>query len=176
MTAGAALLIAALAGCSTGSTGHTSPKATPARSSAAAPSTHLTFGGTYTWPDGVKVSVTGARVFTDFNTADGESPAPGATDFRVTLRVTNGGKAPVDLGGLSVIVQGATNGGAAASGTFERGSAPLEGQLAPGVTAAKNDDESLAKQYGRRVVVRMQRVSYDPSGAMWPEFTGTVTG
>lgn len=115
-------------------------------------------------------------MFTDYNSDAGESHDPGTTDFRITLQVTNGGRSPLDLGGLSVIVQGATNGGEAATTTFENGSQPLEGQLAPGVTATKTDDESLETSYGRRIVVRVQRVADDPTGATWPEFTGTVTG
>ena len=104
----------------------------------------------------MKVSVTEARVFTDYSSDAGESHDPGTTDFRITLRVTNGGSDLVDLGGLSVIVQGATNGGEAATTTFENGSQPLEGQLAPGVTATKTDDESLETSYGRRIVAVMR--------------------
>lgn len=179
MAGGAALLIAALAGC--GSGGHTDGKATakPSRppattATASAPSTHLAFGQGYTWPDGLRVSVIGAQVFTDY--ADGESAQPGFTDFRIMLRVANGGRAPADLGGLSIVVQGATTGGTAQSATFANGSEPLEGQLAPGAVAFKNDDESLATTYGRRIVVRVQRVAEDPSGQTWPEFTGAVGG
>lgn len=145
--------------------------------SPSAPSTHLAFGGAYTWPDGLKVSVTGARVFTDYNRDGGESPQPGFTDFRVTLKLTNGGKSPVDLGQLSTIVQGATNGGEAEAATFENGSEPLSdgGQLAPGVSTTKTDDESLATKYGRRIVVRVQRVAAG-FGQDFPEFTGTISG
>lgn len=179
LTAGIAVLITALAACGGGGEDRKAspqPPEPPPQAATRAPSTHLGFGGTYAWPDGVKVSVTGARVFTDYNTGAGESHDPGTTDFRITLRVTNGGKAPVDLGGLSVIVQGATNGGEAATTTFENGSQPLEGQLASGVTAVKTDDESLETAYGRRIVVRVQRVADDPTGETWPEFTGAVTG
>lgn len=176
--AGTALLLAVLAACSGGSS--TDDKATakpsaPAKT-ATAPSLRLAFGGAYTWPDGLRVSVIGAQVFTDYNKAEGEKPQPGSTDFRVTIRVANGGQAPVDLGGVSVIVQGATTGGDSETTTFRNGSEPLEGQLAPGAMAFKNDDESLATKYGRRVVVRVQRVAYDPTGQQWPEFTGTVAG
>jgi uncharacterized phage protein gp47/JayE len=172
--AGAALLLAALAGCDTGSSGHTDPKATPSMAAPRTnvPSLNLSFGQAYTWPDGLKVSVTGARVFTDYDKAGGEHPQPGFTDFRVTLRLT-GGRAPVDLGSVSTIVQGATNGGEAESATFAHGSAPLEGQLAPGVTTVKTDDESLETKYGRRIVVRVQRVA---AGLASPEFAGTITG
>lgn len=177
--AGTALLLAVLAACSGSSTGGKAtakPSAPTKAATASAPSAHLAFGGAYTWPDGLRVSVIGAQVFTDYNKAEGEKPQPGSTDFRVTIRVANGGQAPVDLGGVSVIVQGATTGGDSETTTFRNGSEPLEGQLAPGAVAFKNDDETLANRYGRRVVVRVQRVAYDPTGQQWPEFTGTVAG
>lgn len=178
--AGAAALLTALTACSSGSSSdHKAsprPSAATAAPSASAPSIHLTFGQGYAWPDGLRVSVTGASVFTDYNKDAGEHPQPGFTDFRVTIRVANGGQAPADLGGLSVVVQGATTGGEAQSATFQNGSEPLQGQLAPGAVAFKNDDESLETKYGRRIVVRVQRVAQDPTGQTWPEFTGTIGG
>lgn len=177
--AGAAVLIATLTACGSGGGPDGKATAQPQVTKTAttkAPSLSLRFGGAYTWPDGLRVSVIGAQVFTDYNKAAEESPQPGFTDFRVLLRVANGGQAPVDLGGLSVIVQGATTGGAAESGTFRNGSEPLEGQLAPGAVAFKNDDESLAARYGRRIAVRVQRVAQDPTGKTWPVFTGTIGG
>jgi hypothetical protein len=138
-------------------------------------STDLKFGESYTWPDGLKVSVTGAKVFTDYAADYAETAEPGQTDFRVELKVTNTGKAPADLGDLSVIVEGATNGGEAAATMFQNGSQPLEGRLAPGVTATKNNDNQLETKYGKRVVVTVQRASDDFS-LEFPEFTGEITG
>jgi len=138
-------------------------------------STGLRFGESYTWPDGLKVTVVGAKVFTDYDPDLLESAEPGSTDFRVTLKLANGGKTPVALDDLSLIVEGATNGGEAASTSFEKGSLPLEGRLAPGVTVEKNDDNVLETKYGRKVVVTVQRSSDDFS-LDFPEFTGEITG
>ncbi|MFE7233884.1 hypothetical protein ACFVAF_25105 [Streptomyces sp. NPDC057596] len=137
--------------------------------------TGLKFGESYTWPDGLKVTVVDAKVFTDYDAEAYESAEPGKTDFRVKLKLENTGQAPADLGKLSTIVEGATNGGEAASSSFERGSEPLEGRLAPGVSATKTDDNVLETKYGRKVLVRVQRASDDFS-LEFPEFTGQIAG
>jgi hypothetical protein len=144
-------------------------------SGAEAKSTDLKFGESYKWPDGLKVTVVDAKVFTDFNKDLLESPEPGSTDFRVTLKLENGGKQPVALDDLSLIVEGATNGGEAAFTMFENGSQPLEGRLAPGVTAAKNADHVLETKYGKKIVVTVQRNS-ENFDLDFPEFTGEITG
>lgn len=175
--AGAAVLIAALTACSGGSSADdkaTPPPAAPSAAPSSRPPTVLQFGGAYAWPDGLEVSVTGAKVFTDYS--DGESPQPGYTDFRVTLKVTNKGAAAADLSELSTGVEGATNGGEAMAATFENGSKPLDGRLAAGESVTATEDQSMETRYGKRVVVVVQRVALDPAGETWPEFTGTVTG
>ncbi|MBI0293275.1 hypothetical protein JBE04_01870 [Streptomyces sp. PRKS01-29] len=135
------------------------------------PSTGLAFGKSYTWPDGLKVSVVDAHVFTNYT--EFEEPEKGKTDFRVRLRLTNTGKSAVKLDDLSTIIEGATNGGEAASTEFENGSNPLEGRLAPGVTVTKTDDSVLGTRYGRKIVVTVQRAS-ENFDLEFPEFTGTI--
>ncbi|MGW4822498.1 hypothetical protein ACWEP4_26780 [Streptomyces sp. NPDC004227] len=137
--------------------------------------TGLNFGESYTWPDGLKVTVVSAKVFTDYDAEAYESAEPGKTDFRVRLRLENTGQTLADLGKLSTIVEGATNGGEAASSSFARGSEPLEGRLAPGVSATKTDDNVLETKYGRKVLVRVQRASEDEPFE-FPEFTGQIAG
>ena len=137
--------------------------------------TGLEFGESYEWPDGLKATVVDAKVFTDYDPELPESAEPGSTDFRVSLKLENTGKTPVALDDLSLIIEGATNGGEAASTSFERGSLPLEGRLAPGVSVEKNDDNVLETRYGRKVVVTVQRSSDDFS-LDFPEFTGEITG
>jgi hypothetical protein len=140
-----------------------------------AKTTGLKFGESYTWPDGLKVTVTEAKVFTDYDEEILESAEPGMTDFRISLKVENGGKTAVALDDLSIIVEGATKGGQAASTSFSKGSEPLEGRLAPGVTVVKNNDNVLEKAYGKRIVVTVQRSSDDFS-LTFPEFEGEITG
>ncbi|MFJ1648032.1 hypothetical protein [Streptomyces sp. NPDC088258] len=125
------------------------------------PSTGLAFGKSYEWPDGLEVTVVEAM------------PLPGAdqgeTWFRVKLKLTNDGTASVDLGDLSTIVDGATNGGTAASLITDDDGEPLEGRLAPGVTVVKTDDNSLESKYGKKIVVKVQRPDMD-----FPEFVGAI--
>ncbi|CAL9387831.1 hypothetical protein [Streptomyces sp. enrichment culture] len=134
----------------------------------------LEFGESYTWPDGLEVTVVDAKVFTDHDEDLLESPEPGNTDFRVGLKLENGGTEPVALDDLSLIVEGATNGGEATFTLFSNGSQPLEGRLAPGVSTTKNHDNSIESEYGRKIVVTVQRNS-DDSGLAFPEFNGTIT-
>ncbi len=139
--------------------------------------TSLTFGKAYTWPDGLKVSVVEAKVFTDYDAELMESAEPGMTDFRLKLKIENTGKAAVSLDELSMITEGATNGGEAASTVFENGAAPLEGRLAPGVSVTKTDDNVLETKYGRKIVVTVQRASDDAETIYdFPEFEGEITG
>ncbi|PPS72332.1 MULTISPECIES: hypothetical protein [Streptomyces] len=70
---------------------------------------------------------------------------------------------------------GATNGGEASFTAFENGSQPLEGRLAPGVTTTKNADHVLETEYGKKVVVTVQRSNED-FDLDFPEFNGQITG
>lgn len=138
--------------------------------------TGLHFGQTFTWDDGVTVTVTEARVFTDYDTELGESAKAGETDFRVMVKVVNDSFKPVDLGTLSTIVEGATNGGEASGTEFENGSEPMTGRVGPGVTVTKTNDNVLESKYGRKVVVTVQRTSDTAATFDFPEFTGSITG
>lgn len=135
----------------------------------------LKFGESYTWPDGLKVSVAEAKVFSDYDAELMESAEPGNTDFRVKLKVTNTGKSAVALDDLSLIVEGATKGGEAAQTAFEKGAEPLEGRLAPGVSATKTNDNVLETKYGKKIIVTVQRSSED-FDLDFPEFAGAITG
>ncbi|MEV6750878.1 hypothetical protein [Streptomyces sp. NPDC051214] len=137
--------------------------------------TGLKFGESYTWPDGLKVSVTEAKVFTDHDAELMESAEPGNTDFRVRLKLTNSGKSAVALDDLSLIVEGATKGGEASQTAFEKGGEPLEGRLAPGVSATKTNDNVLETKYGKKIIVTVQRSS-DAANLDFPEYTGAITG
>lgn len=138
------------------------------------PSTDLPFGKSYTWPDGLKVSIVEAKVFTDF-TADEGAADPDAYEFRIKLKVTNTSKTALSLDDLSTFVEGATSGGEAAATDFAKGAEPITGRLAPGAAATKTDDNVLEKKYGRKIVITVQRSSGD-YGEPNPEFTGSITG
>lgn len=135
------------------------------------PSSDLPFGKAYAWPDGLEVTVLEAKVFTDWG--EYEEPDPKNTEFRIRLKVDNKSEASVDLSELSILVDGATNGGTAASSSFTKGSAPLEGRIASGVSAVKTDDNALEKRYGKDIVVTVQRAT-DDGFEVFPEFTGTI--
>lgn len=134
------------------------------------------FGDSFTWPDGVKVTVVEAKVFKDWDADALESPDPKATEFRLKLRFTNGSGTTVKLDGFSTIVDGAVNGGEASSSIFERGSEPLEGRLGDEVTVTKTDDNTLEKKYGRKVVVTVQRSNDAGDTFDYPEFEGEIVG
>lgn len=173
----AAAGLLALTACSTAADGDVPAATTAAVADSSAPSNDLSqaFGQVYAWPDGVKVTVTGAARFTDYNADYGEVADPG--DFRVKISITNGSAASLDLTNLSTIIDGATNGGEAMLATFTNGSAPLEGRVAPGVTVVKTDDNNLGTEYGAKIVVTVQRMSPDGTDVMdFPEFTGSITG
>lgn len=134
------------------------------------------FGQAYTWPDGVKVTVTEAKVFTGYDKSIDEKPTPGAVDYQVMVKVTNGSHVPLDLGNLSVITEGATNGGEASITGWTNAAPGFEGRLAPGVTVTKADQETLQNKFGRKIVVTVQRTSADSSVMDFPEFSGSITG
>jgi hypothetical protein len=133
------------------------------------------FGESYTWPDGVKVTVVEAKVFKDWDKDAYETPDPNATEFRLKLRVSNGSSTAVKLDDFSTIVDGAVNGGEASGSSFTRGSEPLEGRLGAKVTVTKTDDNTLEKKYGRKIVVTVQRSS-DDLDTEFPEFEGEIVG
>ena len=135
------------------------------------PSPDLPFGKAYAWPDGLEVTVLDAKVFTDWD--EYEEADPKSTEFRIRLKVDNKSEGSVDLNQLSIMVDGATNGGTAASSSFTKGSAPLEGRIASGVSAVKTDDNALEKRYGKDIVVTVQRAT-DDGFEVFPEFTGTI--
>ncbi|KOG77880.1 hypothetical protein ACZ90_02400 [Streptomyces albus subsp. albus] len=135
------------------------------------PSTDLPFGKAYAWPDGLEVTVLDAKVFTDWD--EYEEPDPKSNEFRIRLKIDNKSEGSVDLNQLSIMVDGATNGGTAASSSFTKGSAPLEGRIASGVSAVKTDDNALEKRYGKDIVVTVQRAT-DDGFEVFPEFTGTI--
>lgn len=135
------------------------------------PSSDLAFGKSFSWPDGLEVTVLEAKVFSDWD--EFEEPDPKAHEFRVRLKVDNKSGQAIDLDQLSASVDGATNGGTADLTIFSKGSAPLEGRLAKGVSAVKTSDHSLEKRYGKDIVVTVQRTTADDVLA-FPEFTGTI--
>ncbi|MGQ4338092.1 hypothetical protein ACN6LF_001888 [[Kitasatospora] papulosa] len=138
-----------------------------------APSTGLAFGKPYAWPDGLEVTIIEAKVFTDWG--EFEEPDPKNNEFRVRLKLDNKGQQAVNLSDITIMVDGATNGGTSSSSTFEKGSAPLEGRLAPGVSAVKTDDNALEKRYGKDVVITVQRTSEAEGFMTFPEFTGKIS-
>ncbi|MFJ8605242.1 hypothetical protein ACIREM_42365 [Streptomyces shenzhenensis] len=137
--------------------------------------TGLKFGESYTWPDGLKVTVVGAKEWRKFTEEDFATDDPKATEFRILLKITNGGKGPVKLDDLSTFIDGATNGGRASTTEFVTDSQPLTGRIAPGVTVTKTDDNALETRYGRKIVVTVQRSSEDLTFD-FPEFDGEIEG
>ncbi|MDG9703832.1 hypothetical protein [Streptomyces sp. DH37] len=139
-----------------------------------APATELTFGQTFTYDDGLKVTVDSAKTVTDFDEYD-DRPDADERLFRVNVTVDNDSKKPVDLDTIGVLVTGATNGGDAEIAYVSKGSKEMTGRLAPGVKDTKNSDWALAKEYGSQVLVTVTRMSEDVDlFAQDPEWTGPI--
>lgn len=132
----------------------------------------LKVGETYSWQDGVSVSVTALQLIASFGSGESR-PSADQYGFRVLVTVKDGGQAPVDLGKITLLAEGATSGGSASMGVF-RGADDLAGQLAPGVTVTKNAGFILDKKYGMKVVITVQRGSDQLGEFSFPKFTGTV--
>lgn len=161
-----------LTACSGSDDNEAEPTTGASRIDTADPAEDMAFGKTYTWPDGLKVTVTEARIFTDL-TAD-EGPAdPKSHQFRAKLRFTNGGEADADLSDVSTVVMSAGDEVVTATpSAFRNGAAPLAGALAPGATATKTDDAVLDRKHGRRILVVVRRGT-SPAA---PEFIGDIVG
>lgn len=132
----------------------------------------LTVGDTYTWPhDQVAATVTSVAEFT--NLGEYDTVEPGEIPFRVEITVTNNGQQPIDASSFSAFVMGATVGGEAAGTSFDEGSNEFAGQLAPGNTATFTDDAVIDEQYGRDVLVELQRWDTDVMDEP-PVWTATI--
>lgn len=140
-----------------------------------AKSAGLKFGETYTWPDRLEVSVVEAKAWTKFTDDDYATNDPDETEFRVLLKLENTGQEPVALDEVSTFIEGATNGGEAATTEFATDSEPLGGRLAPGVEVTKTDDNVLETKYGKKIVVIVQRNS-ENFDLDFPEFNGEISG
>lgn len=134
--------------------------------------TGLKFGDKYRWPDGLEVTVLDARKITQYGEYE-EPAAKGDLEFRVRLKLTNHGTEPIKLDQVSLIIEGATSGGEAATTTFDVDSDPLEGRLAPGPTVTKTDDAVLETRYGQDIVITVQRWS-ETFDLQFPEYTGRI--
>ncbi|MER7807240.1 hypothetical protein [Streptomyces sp900116325] len=94
------------------------PAAGKSRIATVDPAEDMAFRKTYTWPDGLKVTATEARLFTGL-TAD-EGPAdPKNYEFRAKLRLTYGGKAAADLSDIAAVVMGAPGQGSQRAGMIQ---------------------------------------------------------
>jgi hypothetical protein len=119
--------------------------------------TSLEVGQTFTYDDGLAITVDSIKEFSDFGDYD-YPPENGDTAFRVNLTFDNGTKAPFSLDDLYVSVEGTTNGGMAEGNYWESGSKEITGRVAPGVTTTGTSDHTLAAKYGREIVVTIGRL------------------
>ena len=132
------------------------------------PSEPLRVGESFTFPDKLAVTVVRAE-----KVAASEAE-PDETPFRLHIKFANKGKQPVKLDDFSLFVEGATNGGEAATTIFDSSENEQEigGRLAPGVSTVKTEDWVLDKKYGNKIVVSLQ---YGDDGAdTYPEANVTI--
>ncbi|WP_151482349.1 hypothetical protein [Streptomyces albicerus] len=139
------------------------------------PNTDLKLGESYTWLDGVKTSVTKIERITGPYQQGDTRPDTDETLFRVHIAFSNGADIPVKLDEFSTFIDGATNGGEAAIGSYQAGEEPIVGRLAPGGNVTKTAEYIIDDKYGTKVVVTVQRGKEASEPGGYPEFTGTIS-
>ncbi|WP_407563328.1 hypothetical protein [Streptomyces sp. 184] len=137
--------------------------------------TSLKVGETFTYDDGLAITVDSIKEFSDFGEFD-YPPENGDTAFRINFTFDNGTKKPFALDDLYVSVEGTTNGGMAEGNYWENGSKEITGRVAPGVTTTGTSDHALADKYGRDVVVMIGRLDEGADPMMDDlEWSGSIT-
>lgn len=136
--------------------------------------TSLTVGQTYTYEDGLAVTVDSIKTITEIGEYDYQ-PEPGEQPFRVNLTIDNGTGAPYSLDDLFAEVEGATNGGTADPVMIETGAKELTGRLGAGVRTTGTSDGVLEEKYGKDVVVIVTRTDEDSWDMDAPEWSGSIT-
>ncbi len=136
--------------------------------------TELKVGDTYTYGDGLAVTVDSIQKLTEFGEY-GDKPSADETAFRVSVTIDNGTKKPFDLDETFMNAEGATNGGQVNFIYVEKGSKPITGRVAPGVKTTKTSEFSIADQYGDKVLVTFTRMGSDADPfAEDPAWTGDI--
>ncbi|AKG41410.1 hypothetical protein SXIM_00260 [Streptomyces xiamenensis] len=135
-------------------------------------------GESYTWESsGLSVTIDRIEELDPSTLEEWDRPKEGRTPFRVHLTVANTGQQPVDLGSLSLNVEGATNGGEVFVGMYS-GDVEITGRLAPGVTAEKSQSWSLdTEAYGRDILVTASYWGDEEDIDLWtedPQWVGTM--
>lgn len=140
----------------------------------AAAQTELAVGDTYTYDDGLAVTIDSIDKLTQFGEYD-DKPAADETGFRINITIENGTKKPFNLEETYLDVQGATNGGEVFMLYVEEGSKEMVGRLAPGVKTTKTAEFALGNEYGKTIVATFSRMD---SGADMmasdPNWTGDI--
>ncbi|QPP05260.1 hypothetical protein G4Z16_01395 [Streptomyces bathyalis] len=136
--------------------------------------TELKVGDTFTYEDGVNVTVASINEFTAFEEY-GDTAEPNQTPFRIDVKFENGSGKPVNLDDFMVNGQGATKGGDAEFTSWTEDVKDITGRLAAGQSDTKNSDGVLDKKYGTKMVVTVTRVSDDVDVMMEvPTWTGSI--
>lgn len=133
----------------------------------------LTVGDTYTYEDGLAVTIDSIKPVTKFGEYDSR-PEQGQAAFRVTVTVHNGTNQPIDLDNVYVQAEGATNGGEALDLYVEAGSKDMTGRLAAGVKTTKTAEYAIDSQYGKTILVTVSRFDVTDWDLTDPEWTGDI--
>ncbi|GAA2099997.1 hypothetical protein GCM10009801_72140 [Streptomyces albiaxialis] len=124
-------------------------------------------GETFTWPDGLEVTVVKADEVKTSGYGAGHLP------FQLHFEFHNGGGKTLSLDDFATFVEGATRGGEAVRTSFSDDTAGIGGRLAPGVTRRKTEDRVIRKEYGRKIVVTLQ-YGRGATAEDYPKVTATV--
>ena len=124
-------------------------------------------GETFTWPDGLAVTVVKADEFRTSGYGAGRLP------FRLHFTFHNGGDEPLVLDDFATFVEGAARGGKAARTSFSDDTKGISGRLAPGATKKQTEDRVIKKEYGREIVITLQ-YGKGATAEDYPEVTATI--
>ncbi|MFD5327647.1 DUF4190 domain-containing protein [Streptomyces sp. NPDC127092] len=125
----------------------------------------LKFGDTFTYEDGIKVTVSKPRAYQPDGFA--VSHKKGNKAFQVTVTVVNGGKQPLDA---AVVLPEATDAnGAAAEMVFDGSlaSAPFSGKILPGKQAKSDFTFSLPADAAGEMQVEMSPTVLEHDAQFW---------
>lgn len=117
----------------------------------------LAVGHTYTYKDGLEVTVTAIRAMKDADYDEYAERPKGATPFVVEWKLNNGSSQPVDLDAWGYNAKGATTGGETDMVSLADRK-DMTGRLAPGNEAQFNFGYALAEEHGTEVLFTLTRM------------------
>ncbi|MFG3253198.1 hypothetical protein [Streptomyces sp. NPDC048172] len=124
-------------------------------------------GETFSWPDGLEVTVVKADEVKTSGYGAGHLP------FQLHFKFHNSGKETLALDDFATFVEGGTRGGEATRTSFSDDTGGIGGRLAPGATRTKTEDRVIKKEFGRKIVITLQ-YGKGATTEDYPKVTATI--